>query len=302
MFNVNPENLATVRAGVVQTMAPPSVVSDDRVEVARLLVPGQERSVELEVLVYRPRHRTGPIPGILQVHGGGYVIGLAAMGDGQNRRLAAELDCIVVAVEYRLAPEARFPAPVEDCYAALTWMHSNAATLGIDPTRIAIMGESAGGGLAASLAFLVRDRKTVPVIFLTLIYPMLDDRTGSGRDPGAYAGEYVWTREANRFGWTSLLGRPAGGQEIPYPAAPARIENLAGLPPTFIAVGTLDLFATEGIRYAERLVEHGVPTELHVYPGAFHGFDQAEGTRVATQFATDRRRALQRAFDIMEQP
>jgi acetyl esterase/lipase len=202
-----------------------------------------------------------------------------------------------VSVDYRLAPETPFPGPVEDCYAALVWLHEQAKLLGVDPARIAIGGESAGAGLAAALGLLARDRGKAPVAFQMLIYPMLDDRTGATSDPHPYSGEFIWTAESNRFGWASLLGGAPGGGDVSRYAAPARAENLAGLPPTFIAVGGLDLLLEEDLEFARRLTRAGVLTELHVYPGAYHAPDMAPEARVAQALRRDVLEAMRRAFE-----
>jgi acetyl esterase/lipase len=204
------------------------------------------------------------------------------------------LGCVVVAPDYRLAPETIFPGAVEDCYAALKWLYANAAELGGDRDRIAIGGESAGGGLTAALALLARDRGEVPIIHQQLIYPMLDDRSPSSTHP--YTGEFGWTRERNRFGWAALLGHAPGGPDTSPYAAAARAETLAGLPPTFIGVGSLDLFLEENVAYAMRLTEAGVPVELHVYPGAFHGSDLVSAARLTQKHARDQVEALRAAF------
>jgi acetyl esterase/lipase len=185
----------------------------------------------------------------------------------------------------------------EDCYAALKWVYTHARDLGVDAARIAIGGESAGGGLTASLALLTRDRGEVPLVFQLLIYPMLDDRTGTLADPHPYTGEYIWTADSNRFGWKALLGQEPGGPDVSPYAAAARAQHLEGLPPAFIGVGTLDLFLEEDLEYARRLIRAGVPTELHVYPGAYHGFLLlVPGARVSQSFARDYLNALTRAF------
>ena len=184
---------------------------------------------------------------------------------------------------------------MEDCYAALKWFHANAAELGFSPKRIAIGGESAGGGLAAALALVARDRGEVPIIHQQLVYPMLDDR--SPAEPHPYAGEFGWTRGANRFGWKSLLGQEPGGEGVSPYAAPARAANLEGLPPTFIGVGALDLFLEEDLEYARRLTRAGVPVELHVYPGAFHGSDLVTTARISRMHARDQMEALRAAFE-----
>lgn len=254
---------------------------------------GPEGNV-IDLHVWRPADpAAGPTAGILHIHGGGYIGGTAEVMGFLLAPLAAALGCPIVSVEYRVAPEVPHPGPVEDCYAALGWMAEHAADLGIDPARIGVMGESAGGGLAAALALLARDRGEHRLSFQQLIYPMIDDRTCT-RDPHGFTGEFVWTAHNNRFGWTSLLGREPGGADVPAYAAAARAEDLSGLPPTYIAVGALDLFLDEDIDFARRLLAAGVPTELHVYPGAFHGFELMGDAAVAKQANADRLAALQR--------
>ncbi len=216
--------------------------------------------------------------------------------DRLMKQLVKRIGCVAASVDYRVAPEHPFPAPVEDCYAGLKWLFDNADQLGVDKSRIAIGGASAGGGLAAGLALLVRDRKEVPVIFQLLIYPMIDDRN---QTPASYAitDPRVWNRESNRLGWKAYLGREGGAPDVSPYAAAARATDLTNLPPAFISVGTLDLFVDENIEYAQRLIQAEVPTELHVYPGAFHGFDLfAPAAQVSKQFKADRDNALKRAL------
>jgi acetyl esterase/lipase len=259
-------------------------------------VPGPPDAPKVRVLAYRPTAAHAALPGYLQIHGGGYVLGTADGSDAANRELAGRLSCLVVAVDYRLAPETPAPGAVEDCYAALQWLHENAAELGVDHTRIAIGGESAGGGLAAALAQLARDRGRIPLCFQNLTYPMLDDRTAALVNRNPFTGRHLWTHEHNRFGWGALLGATPGGVGVSPYAAPARATDLRGLPPTLITVGQLDLFLEEDIDYATRLMQAGVPTELHVYPGAYHGFDLEREAKVSQAMNRDRFNALQRAF------
>lgn len=248
----------------------------------------------LDLHVWRPvESAAAPTAAILHIHGGGYVGGTAEVMGFALAPIAAATGCPVVSVEYRLAPETPHPGPVEDCYAALAWMHANAATLGVDPKRIGVMGESAGGGLAAALALLARDRGEHPLAFQQLIYPMIDDRT-CVREPHGFTGQFVWTPASNVFGWTSLLGHEPGRDGVSPYAAAARAEDLAGLPPTYISTGALDLFLDEDLDYARRLLAAGVPTELHVYPGAFHGFEMMREASVAQQSGADRLAALKR--------
>lgn len=237
-----------------------------------------------------------PRGAVLFLHGGGFVGGTARLLAPQLRRAKA-LGYLLAAVDYRLAPATPFPGALEDCYAALLWLHDHAHELGIDRNRIALLGESAGGGHAAMLAIAARDRGQVRPCFQALVYPMLDDRTGSSRRLPPHIGTLVWKAEDNRKGWSALLGRPAGSANPPAGAVPAREQNLVGLPPAWIGVGGIDLFAEEDIDYARRLNNAGVPVELIVVPGAFHGFEIiAPQSAVAQQFVTSLEKALARAL------
>jgi acetyl esterase/lipase len=297
-FDLSVELLPKMRSMMVEMLrqqrdaAPPSdIVVEER------HIPGPAGAPDVRVLIYSPPgSATAPMPGYLHIHGGGYVMGSPEMFDMQNKAVVREIGCVVVSVDYRLAPDTPHPGPVEDCYAALKWFHANAASLGVDAGRIAIGGESAGGGLAAALGLVARDRAEVPVVFQLLIYPMLDDRTVTRNDPHPFAGEFIWNAQSNRFGWHSLLGQEPGSHGISPYAAPARAADLAGLPPTFISVGALDIFLDEDIDYAQRLLRAGVATELHVYPGAYHGFDLALDADVTKRFRRDSVQALKRAL------
>jgi acetyl esterase/lipase len=232
--------------------------------------PVEERAVAaVSVRVHRPSPATEPRPAMLWMHGGGYVMGTAAQDDALCRRFAQELGIIVAAVEYRLAPEQKFPVPLHDCYDALNWLVHQP---GVDSSRIAVGGASAGGGLAAALALLARQRGEVELAFQLLAYPMLDDRTATHLDLDERSFR-LWNTTANRFGWQSYLGHPPGQTGVDVLAAPARADDLARLPPAWIGVGTLDLFSQEDITYAGRLRAAGVPCALEVVNGAFHGFD-----------------------------
>ena len=240
-------------------------------------------------------------PAILHIHGGGFFAGSATSGLADLQVQAKALDCTIVTVEYRLAPETPFPGALEDNYAALQWLYDNAEGLGVDRTRIALQGESAGGGHAAMLALAARERGEVPLCFQSLIFPMLDDRTGSSRQPADHIGTFLWTRELNVLGWSCFLGSPPGGQDVPEGASPSRVVDLAGLPPTFIAVGDLDLFVEEDIAFASRLIAAGVATELLVAPGAPHGFQMlGPNSRVSRRFHLAHLNAFARAFDRHE--
>jgi acetyl esterase/lipase len=232
-----------------------------QVEVTRL--------TDISVRVHRPSAARTPSPAVLWIHGGGMVMGTAAQDDAICRRFAEELGAVVAAVDYRLAPEYPFPVPLDDCYDALRWL---ADRPDVDRDRIAVAGASAGGGLAAALALLSRSRREVQLVMQLLAYPMLDDRTATLPDDDARS-RRLWNNKANRFGWESYLGHPPGRGEVDGLAAPARFDDLTGLPPTWIGVGTLDLFYEEDVAYADRLRAAGVQCQLDVVPGAFHGFD-----------------------------
>ncbi len=262
----------------------------------RRLIPGATGAPDVPVYVVGQRNVPAR-PAILHIHGGGYILGRAVDALASLQKLALKHDCLVVTVDYRLAPETRFPGALDDNYAALRWLHDHAEELGVDRRRIAVMGESAGGGHAAALAIAARDRGELPICQQILIYPMLDDRTGSTRQPAPWIGTFIWNRAANRFGWSSLLGVPAGSARVPAGAVPARIGDLSGLPPAFVGVGSIDLFIDEDIDYARRLIDAGVATELLVVPGGYHGFDElAPAAPASLRFAAARDAAIARGF------
>ena len=292
-LSLSDETLATMRANEFKLPVDPEV--EAQVGVERLSAPGPLGAPDVGLVCYRPKALDGALPGVLHIHGGGYVGGTVEMMAWANAAFALELGCAVVSVDYRLAPETRAPGAVEDCYAALAWLKRHPDIAGLDPARIGVMGESAGGGLAAALALLARDRGEHRLAFQHLVYPMLDDRTaGQGEDARhPNVGEFVWTADSNRYGWTSLLGHEPGRDGVSPYAAPARAENLAGLPPTFLYTGALDLFLEENIAYARRLIRAGVPTEFHIYPGAVHGFELTGG-ELAARARRDAIEALRR--------
>ena len=226
----------------------------------------------LRVVTYERTDRPRPTGALLWIHGGGMVIGVPEQGHALCTRWADELGILVVSVDYRLAPEHPFPDGLDDCYAALRWVHDQADALGVDPGRIAVGGDSAGGGLAAALSQMARDRGGPDIRFQLLEYPMLDDRTVLRQDH-AGTGAFVWTPASNRFGWTAYLGRPPRAADAPLYAAPARTEDLTGLPPAWVGVGGLDLFHAEDVEYADRLRSAGVTCDLYVEPGMYHGAD-----------------------------
>ncbi len=251
------------------------------VTLERRQAPGPTGAPDITLHIYRPEEATGSLPAIYHVHGGGYVLGAAKDVEGVHRGMVRALGCVIVSVDYRLAPETIFPGAIEDCYAGLSWLFANTGALEVDTARIGVMGESAGGGLAAALALLTRDRGEFSLAFQHLIYPMIDDRTCTRADPNPYVGEFIWNAANNRFGWSALLGHEPGVEGVSPYAAAARATDLAGLPPAFISTGSLDLFMEEDMEYARRLLRAGVPTEFHVFPGGFHGFDIMPTARVS---------------------
>lgn len=243
-------------------------------EVEDRVVPGPENAPDISLLICRPTAPAteGPLPVIYHVHGGGMVIGNNRVGVDAALRWAKELDAVVVSVEYRLAPEHPHPAPIDDVYAGLLWTADHAEEINGDPERIVIAGASAGGGLSAALTLLLRDRKGPRPLGQLLMCPMLDDRNETVSSH-QMAGLGVWDRTANETGWTALLGAERGGPDVSPYAAPARAENLSGLPPAFLDVGSAETFRDEVVAYATRLWQAGGVAELHVWPGGFHGFD-----------------------------
>lgn len=242
--------------------------------------------------VFQPVGISTPAPALLWMHGGGMVIGSPEQDDRTNIAFVRELGISVAAVRYRLAPDNQAPAAVEDAYAALLGLVAQAAELHVDPTRIAVGGASAGGGVAAGLALLAHDRGEVQPAFQLLVYPMLDDRTTARTDIGS-RDVRVWTPKSNRFGWGAYLGAAVRGPDVSPYAAAARREDLRGLPSAWIGVGTLDLFYDEDVEYAGRLNAAGVPCELYEVTGAFHGFDAVFPAAPVTEaFWREQARAL----------
>jgi acetyl esterase/lipase len=263
-FNAIPD-IVQRRAAVEGVLAAFEVPENPNVTKEDRSVPGPDGEPDITVRIYRPVNASATLPGIYFIHGGGMILGNVAGEDAIATMLCDQVGAVVVSVEYRLSPEHPHPAPVEDCYAGLVWTAKNAAELGIDLTRLAIYGGSAGGGLTIATALVARDRGGPPLKFMMPIYPMIDDRneTASSEEITDIG---IWDRAGNIEAWAWYLG----GKEADQYAAPARAEDLSGLPPSFIDVGTVDLFRDEDIAFAQRLMQAGIPTELHVHPGSYH--------------------------------
>jgi acetyl esterase/lipase len=292
-FNAIPDVAARRAAfsGLIASVAAatppnPHVTSEDRV------VPGPAGAPDVPVRIYRPVGRPGVLPTVLYVHGGGMVMGDLDAEDHWSRQLCEQVGALVVSTGYRKAPEHPHPAQVDDCLASLTWLAAHADELGGDPARLALYGGSAGGNLVVATALMARDRGTPALRFVLAAYPMLDDRNDTPSsheftDPG------TWDRAGNLEAWGWFLGgRPADAY-----AAPARAADLSGLPPAFLDVGELDLFRDEDVAFAARLLQAGVPTELHVYPGAYHASETvAPDAALSRRIWENRYEALRRAL------
>ncbi len=268
---LTPDLIGAVRDGLA------GVPVDDlsrggRIELSDQLVPGPSGAPDVPVLICRPAGVSGPTTGVFFIHGGGMIMGDSRTGIDPILDWVDELQLVVVSVDHRLAPEHPHPAPVDDCYAALRWTAAHAADIGIDPARLIVAGESAGGGLAAAVTLMARDHGSPPLAGQLLMCPMLDDRN---QTPSSHElrGEGVWDRGSNETGWRALLGEDCGGPAVSPYAAPARATDLSGLPATFIDVGSVETFRDEDIDYAVRIWQAGGSAELHVWAGGFHGFD-----------------------------
>ena len=283
MFATEVAGLADNRAMVAAMEAGPTPPGVERSEIT---VPGRDGAPDVRCLLYRP---TGAAPRltVLHLHGGGFVIGRPEMNDARNLSLVTDLGCAVLSVDYRLAPEHPWPAALDDALTAYQWLLDQ-LTPG---AKLVVLGESAGGGLAASLSHRLRDFGRPLPALQALLYPMLDPRSGIDGVAPPVVGDHVWTRANNRFAWSAYLG----AAEAAAGASPALARTVEGLPPTFILVGALDLFLEEDIDYARRLACAGVPTELHVLPGAYHGFDMAGPSACADQLIALLERALREA-------
>lgn len=287
-----PENLAARQERDAAVRPRPTVRdlrSDGRFEVEELRVPGAAGGRDVTLVSARPAGIAGPLPLLYYMHGGGMIMGNAwSVLPQLLREWAVGLELAVISVEYGLAPRVQYPGPVEDCYAGLVWAAAHAAELGIDPGRVVIGGKSAGGGLAAALALLTRDRGGPAPIGQLLLCPMLDDR-GHTFSSHQMAGVDTWDRTSNATAWQAALGDRYGAADLPPYAAPARATDLSRLPPAYIEVGSAETFRDEDVAYAHGIWQAGGHAELHVWPGAFHGFDTLAPQAALSQDARDAR-------------
>ena len=256
---------------LLMRLMPPSKELKD-LHVENIFIPRQNDNTKLRVRIYRPKSINEPVPVLIWMHGGGYVMGKPELDDVSCAQYVRKLGITVISVDYRTAPKHPFPAALDDCYSALKWLVSHSRELNINSNRIAVGGNSAGSGLAAALAQFAHDQQEIKLAFQLLIYPMLDDRAVLRADIDD-SQNVTWTQKSNRFGWESYLGQECGAGNVPAYSVPARRTDLSGLPPAWIGVGDLDIFHDEDVAYAHRLKECGVECQLEVVTGAFHGFD-----------------------------
>jgi len=264
----------------------------EALDITDRAVTGWEGDPDVGIRVYAPRERSGLVPGIVTIHGGGFMIGSV-----ETEHVALDTGALVVSVEYRLAPEHPFPAAVHDCYAALRYLHAQAAELGVDPARIALAGVSAGGGLAAATALLARDLGGPAVCFQLLHIPELDDRleTPSMR---AFTDSPMWNRPLAVQSWTAYLGPMLGADDVSPYAAPSRATDLSGLPPAYVSTAEADPLRDEGILYGLRLLQAGVSVEIHQFPGTFHGSALVMAAAISRRAHDENVAVLRRALGI----
>jgi len=281
-LELNRENIAQMRELLNSQPNPPSAVD---VRSEKVSIPSGD--TEVDIYIYRSSDRDNQ-PGVLWIHGGGFLIGSA--DDERARVIADHCDCTVFSVEYRLAPEHPFPAGPNDCYEALRWMVSNAEKLGIDVDNIVIGGASAGSGMAAGVALMNRDKDNFPLRLQLLLYPMIDNLHAT--DSGQFENHPVWKQQTSFNAWEMYLDGSPGEDASPYAAA-SRAKDLSGLPPTYICVGSEDLFRDEDIAYAQRLMAADVPTELSVFPGVYHAAESfVPGAKVSQRLTQSFLKAL----------
>ncbi len=280
-IDVTAETLAGFREALIGMSVMPDPASHGDVGITEVRVPGSAGAPEVRCLLFKPTQRAAT-SALLHIHSGGFVMGTVEMDAARNIELVRGVGCAILSVDYRLAPEHPHPAALEDCHAALAWLGAQVSALGISPARIGVIGESAGGGLAASLALLARDRHSVALACQALVYPMLVPPAQSvdTATPDPRTGRYIWTRTSNAFAWSACLGNRA-----PDPATIAGLaHDLTQLPPAFMAVGDIDLFVHDDLAYVGRLLRGGCAVEAHLFPGAIHGFDRAVDAPVSQRF------------------
>jgi acetyl esterase/lipase len=295
-IDLSADTLTGFRAAIVQLSVMPEASAHPDVRIQELKIPGDGAAAStIRCLLFTPTQRASA-SALLHIHGGGFVMGSPEMDAVRNIELARATGCTILSVDYRLAPEHPHPAGLEDCHAALVWLAAEAKSLGVSRERIGVIGESAGGGLAASLALVARDRKSVPLYCQVLIYPMLVPHENAADD--SRTGHFIWSRASNTFAWSSYMG----GKTAQDGTVAGLATNVGGLPPTFLVVGELDLFVHDNLGYASRLVASGGSVEAHLYPRAIHGFDRMVEADVSRQYMRDLVAFIQRESGSPQSP
>lgn len=268
-FDFKVEDLPAMRAGMAQMTQ--SLTSTETVDILDKMITGIDEN-DIRIRIYKPVHQETELPVLLWIHGGGYIIGSIEDNDSLCVQVVKMANCVVVSVDYRLAPEHSYPAPLEDCYSVLKWIADNSTKLNIVVDRIGVAGASAGGGLTAGLTLLARDRAYPSICFQMPLYPMINDGNNTPSANEITEG-MIWNQKTNDFGWKCYLGDLYGSDSVPIYAAPARAEDYSNLPYTYTCVGQLDPFRDETLSYVAKLAQAGVDVEFHLYPGAYHGFE-----------------------------
>jgi acetyl esterase/lipase len=300
--DISMEDPQTARDGIGEILAAMNAGVDvSSLNLEEKHIPGLKGAPKIKVRVYSPKEKAPNVPGLLYIHGGGFVVGNIDTEHALSAAISEKLGIVVVSVEYRLAPEDPFPAGLEDCYASLVWMHNNAGDLGVDVTRIGVAGQSAGGGLSAALSLMARDKGGPKLCFQCLGIPELDDRleTTSMR---LFDDTPLWNRPNAILSWKYYLGEnfDPGSSDVPVYAAPARATDLTGLPPAYISAMEFDPLRDEDVLYALKLMEAGVPVELHTFPGTFHGSSLFTHAAVSQRQEKEMLEVLRRGLGVAE--
>ncbi|WP_028925002.1 alpha/beta hydrolase [Pseudonocardia acaciae] len=299
---LGPDSLPAARAGNTAPVSMDEVIGNRPVAFEDRVVPGPAGAPDLTLAILRPKGGVTTPAAVYNIHGGGMCMGNRFWSIDSFVDLVARYGIVAAAVEYRLAPEHPHPAPLEDCYAGLSWVAAHAGELGVEPGRIVVMGRSAGGGLAAGVSLLARDRGGPAIAGQGLYCPMIDDRNESVSSH-QYDTVGWWNRNSNHWGWRFLLGEEAGGPHVSPYAAPARATDLSGLPPAYIDAGACEVFRDEAVDYATRIWATGGQAELHIWGGAFHGFtEQAPDVTVSRASKAARDSWLERILALTPVP
>jgi acetyl esterase/lipase len=288
-------DVSAARARLNQLVATtPTTVDASSLSIVDYTIPGHEGDHVVVVRMFRPRRAVGTVPALLYIHGGGFVVGSISSEQDNAAALASVLDIVVASVEYRLAPEHPFPAGLQDCFAALNWLSQHADELGVDPSRVGVYGQSAGGGLAAALALFCRDHGGPRLRFQFLGMPVVDDRLQT-LSMQSFVDTPEWNRSSAELSWRYYLGATESDEVSPY-AAPARADDLRNLPPAYVSTMEFDPLRDEGILYALALLDAGVPVELHSYSGTYHGSSKVAAAEVSRRMIDEQMRVLRRAL------